>query len=229
MKPSGKRIDAMCRIPISRFYRDRGVFERLKSETLPDLARRLMAHRENHFINVWSLGSASGEEPYTVSILWQMELAKQFPDLPIHILATDSEPKMIERAQRGCYSEGSLRELPKSWREAAFERLDDLYCVRSSYRTCITFVLADVRHKLPSGPFDLILCRNLIFTYFGAGLQRRFGRILHGLLRPNGVLVLGTHEKLPEEAAGLFSMAEPHVPIYRTRTQWTEPPAPGAG
>ncbi|MCP5000726.1 MAG: methyltransferase domain-containing protein [Hyphomicrobiales bacterium] len=222
-------FDALCRIPISRFYRDHGVFERLELETLPGLAEEVIARGGKPVIDIWSLGSASGEEPYTVSILWQMALARKFPHLAIDILATDSEPTMIERARRGCYGNGSLKELPQSWREAAFERLDDLLCIRPAYRACITFELADVRHKLPPGPFDLILCRNVIFTYFDGGLQRRYCRILHRLLRPGGVLVLGKHGRLPENAAELFFAVDRNVPIYRTRKAETQPPAPGTG
>lgn len=209
------RLDAFCRIPISRFYRDRGVFGKLQTETLPELAEAALA-RGADVLRVWSLGAASGEEPYTLSIMWQLALAERYPGLAIAILATDSEPVMIERAKCGCYADGSLKELPAAWREAAFDRRDDLLCIRPRYRKCVTLELADVRSGLPAGPFDLILCRNVIFTYFDAGLQEHFCPALHALLQPNGALVLGKHEGLPEGQT-LFEALGRNVPIYRAR------------
>ena len=67
----------------------------------------------------------------------------------------------------------------------------------------MTVVEHDVRDPAPDGPFYLILCRNLAFTYFDAALQREVARNLTKALRKGGALVVGSHEKLPEGANGL--------------------------
>src|SRR5438477_9810042 len=64
------RLDALCRVTISRFYRDRETFAALEQEVLPALARG------GAEIEVWSAGCASGEEPYTLALLWKLELAR---------------------------------------------------------------------------------------------------------------------------------------------------------
>jgi chemotaxis protein methyltransferase CheR len=67
---------------------------------------------------------------------------------------------------------------------------------------------------MPNGLFDLILCRNLVFTYFDEALQRRILGQLRERLRPGGFLVLGSHEALPADAGG-FVLVAPNLPVYR--------------
>ena len=70
-------LDECCHITISRFFRERDVFEVLRTRVLPDIAAR--AEREGRNVQVWSAGCASGEEPYTIKILWDVEVASAYP------------------------------------------------------------------------------------------------------------------------------------------------------
>lgn len=180
-------LDALCRIPISRFYRDRAVFDLLAETVLPDLAAR------GRRIDGWSCGCASGEEPYTLAILWR----RLETDAELRILASDIEEHMLERARRGCYRPSSLRELPPGLREQAFVREGELRCVRSEFREGIEFRCQDVRTALPEQHFDLILCRNLVFTYLERCLQEEILARITKRLRPRGWLVIGRRERLP--------------------------------
>ena len=206
------RFDAMCRITISRFYRDRGVFDRLGETYLPDLAQRA-TERGDARLRAWSAGCASGEEVYTLAILWRHALHPRFPHLGLHLTATDAGPHMLERARRGCYPKGSLKELSDAWINAAFSRSGDEFCIRPAYRDGIDWRVQDIRHAMPDGPFDLIVCRYLVFTYFDEPLQRVCLERIAERLQPRGLLVLGKHEHLPEEAAG-FIVLDAHNRIY---------------
>jgi chemotaxis protein methyltransferase CheR len=84
-------LDQLTPITISRFHRDRGVFEHLAREVLPTLAARAI-NRGSDSLEIWSAGCAFGEEPYTLAILWEAELTHRFPSLPIRILSTDTDP-----------------------------------------------------------------------------------------------------------------------------------------
>jgi chemotaxis protein methyltransferase CheR len=181
-------FERMCRIPISRFYRDHAVFEVLATVILPERAR------EGRTVRVWSAGCASGEEPYTIAILWDLEIAA---NTPIEIVATDAEEHMIERARRGCYPGGSVRELPERLRGRAFRREEQLFCVRDEHRGAISFRCEDLLRTMPDGPFDIILCRNLAFTYFDEPTQRVIAAGMIARLQPGGALVIGAHETLP--------------------------------
>jgi chemotaxis protein methyltransferase CheR len=105
---------------------------------------------------------------------------------------------MLERARRGCYRGGSLRELAEPLRTAAFRRERDLFCLRDRHRASVTFRCEDLRRTMPAGPFDVILCRYLAFNYFDEPTQRTMAERFAERLYPCGVLVIGAHDTLPE-------------------------------
>jgi chemotaxis protein methyltransferase CheR len=172
-------LAGLCRITISRFWRDRALFESLRDEVLPELGPTVSA---------WSAGCASGEEPYS------LVLVAAEARIEIHVIATDVDPVLLERARRASYPESSLRDLPADLRARAFEDGS----LRPEYRHPVDFLRHDVRDGAPAGPFDLALCRNLVFTYFADELQREVGHRLARSLRAGGALVVGAHEDLPE-------------------------------
>ena len=88
--------------------------------------------------------------------------------------------------------------MPAEIRDSAFEKPDqDQLLLRESYREGIRFARQDLRQEMPDGPFHLILCRNLAFTYFIEETQREILARLDERLLPGGYLVLGAHEQLP--------------------------------
>jgi chemotaxis protein methyltransferase CheR len=193
-------LDALLGIPISRFHRDRGVFESIERDVLPTLAR---AAREasRTTLDCWSAGCASGEEPYTLAILWRLRVQSAFPGLVLRIVATDRDAELLERAHIGCYAASSLKELPPDLRGAAFEPRDGRWCVRPEYRA-VEFVRQDLREGMPAGPFDLVLCRNVVATYYASAVQGEIMTRVASRMRPGAALVLGVHEALPEDVTG---------------------------
>ncbi|MEN8184395.1 MAG: CheR family methyltransferase, partial [Myxococcota bacterium] len=171
-------LDTCCWISVSRFYRDRGVFEDLAGAILPELARAAIA-RGRRALCVWSAGCASGEEPYSLRLAWDFAVAPALPGAGLHILATEASPALLARAKRAVYAANVLKELPAGWRSNAFDRLDGSYRLRESFCCGVQFRQQDIRKEMPAGPFDLILCRNLAFTYFEPDLQRAIlGRLV---------------------------------------------------
>lgn len=208
-------LDGLCRVTISRFHRDRGIWEALRETHLPALAGALRAAGAPA-LRAWSAGCGSGEEPYTLAIVWVEALAPECPGVRLELTATDADRHLLHRAGRACYPEGTLRELPAAWREVAFVQRGEEWCLREAYRAGVAFRCEDVRRRMPAGPFHLILCRYLAFTYFDAPLQREIAAGLRDRLAPGGLLVLGTHETLPGEVPGL-------VPV--DRQVWARSPA----
>jgi len=190
-------LDGLCRISITRFHRDRAVFDRLRETIVPELAQAAR-RRGRPALTLWSAGCAGGEEPYTLAILWRMAVASGVPGLDCRIVATDADARALERAQRACYAPGTLRELPGAWRAAAFAEEGKRLCLRESFKQAVTFRCEDIRERQPEGPFDLVLCRNLVFTYFDEPLQRELGARIAASLVPGGWLIVGGHERLPE-------------------------------
>lgn len=209
-------VDDACRITISRFYRDRGVFKALSNVVVPELARAVL-ERGEHMMRCLSVGCASGEEPYSIKLLWELELAQKYESLTLSVTGIDSHPVMLERARRACYHAGSFKDLPETWWCHAFERTNGEYCLRRQFRQGVRFIDGDVRRSLPPGPFDLVLCRNLVFTYFEDCLQCDILRELHARMHDDAALVVGIHESLPDDCVGFRSWDSTRC-IYR-RTQ----------
>ncbi len=189
-------LDALLPITISRFYRDKAVFDFLRAAVLPVLAREA-AERGDKMLRAWSIGCASGEEPYTLLLAWHLDIEPVVHDMELRVLATDVDAAVLQRARAACYAGGSLRMLPAVWRELAFVREEDRYCLRPEYRAGIEFALQDVRAALPPESFHLILCRNLVFTYFDEALQQLTLERILMRLAPGGILIIGRHESLP--------------------------------
>jgi chemotaxis protein methyltransferase CheR len=204
-------LEALCGVTISRFHRDRGVFDCLAEHVLPELARTAGA---GGAIDVWSAGCASGEEPYSLALIWEMRLAPAFGETALRVLATDRDPGLMARARRACYRRSSLRELPPDWVARAFERSGEDWCLSPAFKRTVTFELQDLRQTLPAGPFQLVLCRNLAFTYFDDRQQLRLLREVIARLKPDGYLVIGAHEQLPGGQRDLRRIAESPC-IYR--------------
>jgi chemotaxis protein methyltransferase CheR len=243
-------LDGLCRITISRFFRDRNVFAHLATEVWPRRAEEARGNAQRPRgverwteggseermpgrlggdlaggetmpppeapiaqIRCWTAGCASGEEPYSLTMLWELELRKRFADVSLSVLATDSSPTMIERARDGRYERGSLREVPSAWIDAAFRSEGGLLVLLDPFRTPVRFVLQDIRRDMPAEAFDVVFCRNLVFTYYETALQ---GELLAGILerlQPEGALVLGGHERLPPGDWGVE--AHPTLPVFR--------------
>ena len=208
-------LDGLSRITISCFYREKAVFKFLERHVLPALIEQIIG-RNARTLRVWSIGSASGEEPYTISIIWESQFRSVFPDIELAILATDVDPLMIERSQKACYTYSSIKHLPAAWRERAFDRQADTFQLRPEFRRNVQFVRQDVRDGTPGERFDLVLCRNLVFTYFDETLQRRSLDAFSKVLQPDGALVLGIHETLPNTDKAFTPWSE-KLRIYRKR------------
>lgn len=190
-----EELDFLLSVTISKFYRDRALFDHLRAAVLPELERRGG--------RCWSAGCASGEEPFTLAIL-----AKG-----LRIVATDRDPALLERARRGLYRDSSVLDLPPEDLARAFERVDGMYRLRDEYRT-VEFRVEDLRRSVPDGPFDLVFCRYVAFTYFAEDLQRAVLDRIRSVLAPGGLLALGRHELLP--AGAPFERCAEGLSLFRS-------------
>ena len=219
--PSEWRIfDECCHITISRFFRDRGIFEVVRRQVLPDIAAR--AEREGRAAQVWSAGCASGEEPYTLKIIWDTEVARAYPGASVSIIASDVDKTMLTRAREGRFERTSFHELPPPLIEQAFDRRGSEYCVKPEHREGIEFLDQDLRTEMPPRIFDLILCRYVAFTYFAVPLKRKVLASVLERLRPQGYLVIGTHEQLPSNGPELAAL-DSAPQIFQKRAGPEEP------
>ena len=203
-------LDRMTPITISSFYRDKAVWDFLWHEVLEHLAAGESGLR------AWSIGCASGEEPCTLMLAWRFGVLPLRPDVAFSVVATDRYEPMLTRAHTACYAAGSLKHLPASWRDQAFEQEEGRYCLRPSYRRGIDIRRQDIRTTLPDEAFHLIMCRNLVFTYFDESLQQQTLARMLTRLRDGGALVVGRRESLPADVPVLTAWpGAENLGIYR--------------
>ena len=205
-----KTLDSFCHITISRFYRDKSVFHFLQDVVLKELAHEAETNR----LQCWCCGCASGEEPYTLSLIWNQVLKPYFSATDLEIIATDSLDIMLNRALKGRYAKSSIQELPEELLQTGFNRRNKEYILKLQYRDSVRFIKQDVRKRMPGGPFHLILCRYLVFTYFDEKLQAELLEKILSRLVPGGALVLGKFDCLPCKTEKLEPWSEQDR-IYR--------------
>lgn len=204
-------LDSLSDVVISRFYRDRAVFDFLRDDVLPELAERPP-------LRVWSAGCANGEEPYTLAILGERT------GTAMEILATDIDPTVLQRAERARYPRSAVRDVPASWREFAFSHLGDELELLPPFREPVRFAQHDIRTPAPAGPFDLVLCRYQAFTYFDEAGQRAAVRSFAGVMRAGAVLVLGSREQVPDDERNFEVWSRKLCVFRRTRTRTSDQP-----
>ncbi|MBI2865560.1 MAG: protein-glutamate O-methyltransferase CheR [Chloroflexi bacterium] len=213
-----RRLLEHVTIKVSRFFRDAPVYERLRTEVLPELFRPGEAQAALHF---WSAGCGLGEEAYSLALLLA-EVARRGRSLPkVAILATDLDEAALAGARRGRYPEAALAEASSQTIAGYFSRsegrLGPQYEIHDPIRRSVTFL----RHDLLTGTapiegtkFDLILCRNVLI-YFERPAQDRVFHLLAASVTAGGYLCLGEAEHLPTHLAPDFEVIDRQARLYR--------------
>lgn len=196
-------LDRLCRITISRFWRDGPAFDHLSTRVMPDLIARARA-RGARALRVWSMACASGEEAYSIALAWHLRLARTCPEMSLDLIASDASEHMLARARRATYPASIFHELPSDLRAALDLSNPSFVTIPGHLRAGVVLQVIDVRTEAPPGLFDLILCRNLVFTYFSPELQSSLVTKFRALTHPGGVLMVGKGEKLPDDEARYF-------------------------
>ena len=198
-------------VTISRFFRDRGVFDTLEHSIIPSL----LVEEGKRDLRIWSIGCASGEEPCSLSVLWEQKFGKIWPQIQFFILATDIDEKLLKRAKEGRYKKSSLREVPDDFLKNYFKMDNGFYILDPSMREKVEFRKHDIIHDVPYHGMDMIFCRNLAFTYFSKEIQMDLLKKIAESLREKGYLVIGKDESLPFTYPTLFVPVFPTEKIYQ--------------
>lgn len=207
-------------VTITRFFRDYHLFGSLFEKYLVPLVNQAKGgSRTAPTINAWSAGCAAGEEAYTLAILWReffcLDETGALNSTPqLKIWATDLREDQLERARRGWYKAGSLKEVPPYILNRYFGPQSDGYRLEEEIKQAVNFLRQDLLKAPPLMEMNLILCRNLTFTYFSLPAQEEVGEKLWRALVPGGVLFLGKKERLPPAIKVLFSKCDETNRIY---------------
>jgi chemotaxis protein methyltransferase CheR len=204
-------LSKILTVTISRFFRDRTVFETIGDSIIPNLLKE--KGRED--LRIWSIGCASGEESYTVSLLWTEGFEKAWPHIHLSILATDIDESLLERATGGRYKKSSLKEVPEGILINFFKPEDGYYVLAQNIKDNVELRKHDILREEPFAEMDIVFCRNLAFTYFSKATQIEVLKKIASSLRGKGYLVIGKDESLPLTYPTLFIPVFPMERIYQ--------------
>jgi len=196
-------------INVSSFFRDQIAFKALEEVVIPALI-----DREAKNIRIWSMGCATGEEPYSIAMLLLDILDGDISKCETTILATDIDPRVLESAREGLFIAKDVEEIRPEWLERYFLPAGKDFRVQPVLRKLVTFQT----HNMVSDPFyhdfDLVVCRNVLI-YFRPVLQTQVLKGIYEGLKQGGFLLLGKAEQPIGETMGLFYCVDKRARLYR--------------
>lgn len=187
-------------IGVTNFFRDPSFFESLKQNAVYNIVKRTGPKEP---IRVWSAGCSTGEEAYSLAILFREVMDELNVQRDLKIFATDVDTKAIEQAGKGVFSDSILDDVSGDRLAKFFTKKNDQYVISKEIRRMIIFAPHNMLSDPPFGKLDLISCRN-VMIYFQPVLQRSLFAIFHSALKDGGYLFLGKSETAGEYS-GVFT------------------------
>ncbi|MCC5926874.1 MAG: protein-glutamate O-methyltransferase CheR [Bacteroidetes bacterium] len=180
------------------FFRESQHFDYINDVVMPTINDREVAW--------WSAGCSSGEEPYTLAMNY-LQYKKGRGNL--RILATDISSLVLQRAKEGIYSAEHVRDIPDAWLKKYFTRIGvnpEAWQVDDRIASMIKFGRLNLQESWPmKGPFNIIMCRN-VMIYFNRDTQQKLIKRFYDLLEPGGHLFLGHSETISGPNPGFVSV-----------------------
>ena len=181
-------------IGVTTFFRDSGVWEKLKKEIFPEI----MSHfPDNYVMRAWVTGCSTGEEAYSLAIIFReiMEQNKNPKNISLQIFATDLDKEAIEKARKGFFNFNISSDVSQERLNHYFTLEGDGFRINNAVREMIVFAPQNVTNDPPFTKLDFISCRNMLI-YMETELQKKVIKLFNYSLNPNGILLLGTSETI---------------------------------
>jgi chemotaxis methyl-accepting protein methylase len=203
-----ERLQDALTINVTRFFRNPEVWDAV-ARLMPALVQRGGEQRW------WSAGCASGEEAYTLAMLWAEHATGEDALGRLRVDATDIDRVSLNRARRGHYRDDAFVEAPPAVVARWTRPVEGGREVSPALRAVVQVRRLELTGApLPTAAYDLIACRNVVI-YFDRGMQERLFDAFHAALRPGGHLVLGKVETLLGPARERFEVVDVRERIYR--------------
>lgn len=199
-------------IGVTRFFRDPVAFDQLREKVVPRLVEECA---EGEAIRIWCAGCASGEEAYSIAILFDEYIADHKPSIEVKVFATDVHKKSLNFATRGVYPQSAVADVSEQRLHKYFRKQRDDYHVSRELRKMVLFAPQNVISDAPFTQMDLVVCRNLLI-YLQPQPQKKVLAMFHFALKAGGALFLGPSET-PGDLSNEFQAIEGRWRIYRKR------------
>jgi len=202
-------------IGVTSFFRDPTAWDALRDRVIPELLAR---HPGGGRLRAWSAGCSTGEEAYSIAMVFKEALEKVKPKaaFSLQVFATDLSQAAIDQARQGLYPPAISADVsPARLRRFFTKEADGRWRIGKEIRELVILAPQDLIRDPPFTRLDLLVCRNL-FIYLDPELQRRLLPLFHHALGPGGVLFLGTSETIGGQTE-LFAPVEARLRLYRRK------------
>ncbi|MHB1398168.1 MAG: chemotaxis protein CheB [Trichloromonadaceae bacterium] len=201
-------------IGVTGFFRDPAAWEQIQDDAIPAL---LASQPTGRALRAWSVGCSSGEEAYSLAMVFKESLARAKPkaDFTLQIFATDLDRDAINKARQGVYPANITADVSAERLQRFFIREDSGYRVGKEIRAMVTFATQNIIMDPPFTKLDILICRNLLI-YLTPELQKKLLPLFHYSLNPGGVLFLGSSESVGTHTA-LFAPLHLKARLFRRR------------
>ena len=197
-------------INVTGFFRDAPVFDFLEKSVIPDLVRD---HDLDRPLRIWVAGCSSGEETYSLAMLFREQISVSKRDVKLQVFASDVDPDAVAIARDGLYPQSIEADVSPGRLAAFFTREDHSYRVSPELRASVVFTVQDVLADPPFARLDFVSCRNLLI-YLRPEAQAKVAAVFHFALREGGLLLLGNAEAIGA-ADGRFAVVSKPERLYR--------------
>jgi two-component system CheB/CheR fusion protein len=179
-------------IGVTSFFRDPAAWEQLQRDAIPSL---LAGHPLGGMLRAWSAGCSTGEEAYSLAIVFKEALENIKPEMSftLQIFATDLDRDAIDAARQGLYSDNIAADVSPERLRRFFIKEEKGYRICKEIRAMVTFATQNVIMDPPFTKLDILICRNLLI-YLTPELQKKILPLFHYSLNPGAVLFLGSAE-----------------------------------
>ncbi|MCW2286723.1 two-component system CheB/CheR fusion protein [Rhodoblastus acidophilus] len=182
-------------INVTGFFRDSRVFDVLGVEVIPELVR---LHPEDQPLRIWVAGCSTGEEAYTLAILFHEAVAASGRHIKFQVFASDIDADAVAQAREGLYPLTIAGDITAERLARYFFKHQGGLKVAPDLRASVLFTVQDLLADPPFSRLDFISCRNVLI-YMGVEAQTKAMDIFHFALREGGVLLLGGSESVGEK------------------------------
>ncbi|MFH1118755.1 MAG: chemotaxis protein CheB [Bacteroidota bacterium] len=190
-------------IGVTQFFRDQEAFSVLREKVIPEIFR---VKKPGNNIRIWSVGCSTGEEAYSLAILFREYMDESQIELDVKVFATDLDSESIEYASTGIYPESIISDVTPDRLRSYFLKRENSYIVSERIRRMVIFASHNILKDPPFTKIDLIVCRNMLI-YLNAAMQRRIMAMFYYSLLQSGHLYLGSSETVGEIADGYTTIS----------------------
>ncbi len=199
-------------IGVTSFFRDRVAWKALNLEAV----RKIAAGNTDRPVRVWTPASSTGEEAYSIAMMFLHELALAGEKRDVHVFATDVNERALERAREGKYPASIAADVPQEYVQKYFTPTEDgnFLVINKEVRESVVFARQDLLTDPPFSKLDLIICRNFMI-YLEPDAQEKCITLFHYALNAGGFLFLGNAETVGRKNRLFQSIGHKQCRVYR--------------